>query len=116
MKPELNRVDLTKLSRYNVDKICPCQVKCKEGVSFTTYNDGVIVCRNSARLFLYELMRELDDGKSAVWTEEDEKIFIDHVKEHGNYRGMYRVLAEMLGKTYQQCKTKGRLLKEKGLI
>lgn len=84
----------------------------------TTNNDGLIFCATDARHHMYELIRILDDGGAyTTWSKTDEKFIIDLVEKRGGMiKGINREIAEALGKSYGQAKSKTRRMKKAGLI
>lgn len=120
MIPVMQRINLQELSDRK--KVCKCKTACDYGVSMTTYNDGFIMCWNDSRKSLYNLINLLETGEDAVpgkytnWTRTDEEFIISLVEKKGMFRGINRVIAESLGKTYQQAKSKTRNMKKQGKI
>lgn len=122
LKPVIHRMKLKDFPTVQRKKICGCNTPCEDGISMTTYNDGLIMCWNDGRRFLYSLINVLEkseEGKAVKytsWTASDEEFIVSLVKEKGMFRGINRVIAESLGKTYTQAKTKTRNLKRQGKI
>lgn len=116
MRPFISVVDLTALSVARRKRICECKSQCEKGITLSTHNDGLIMCWNDARKTLYDLNSQMNEGAYTTWTDKDEELLIEHYKTHGNYRGIQRVLADMLGKSQSQVKSKvTRLRKHKRL-
>lgn len=115
MKPILFKVDLESLPKQQQAKICVCKTPCNKGVSITSYNDGFIICWNDARKLLYEMIHTLDEEKTTSWTKEDEEFVIKYYS-NGVYYRINNEIAEHLGKTYQQVKSKVRNLRKAGRI
>jgi len=116
LKPYIAVVDLTELPRATRRKICECEKMCDEGISITTRKDGMIMCKNDARKFLYSLIQVLDENMRTTWTDDDTEYLIRHIKEHGTYYGYIPELAIKLGKSYKQVKSKISRLRKKGMI
>lgn len=116
MKPFIEKVDLNKYSRKWKKRLCECKVQCQTGVSVTIVDQGFIMCDGDARRSLYELIEILDAERKTVWTESDEAFIIQHYEEKGMYIGFNNYIAETLGKTYSQVKSKTRRMKEKGML
>ncbi|MBT2718293.1 hypothetical protein [Bacillus sp. ISL-57] len=115
MKPILHKIDLKSLPKQQRAKICVCKTHCTKGVSITSYNDGFIICWNDARKLLYEMIHTLDEEKTTSWTKEDEEFVIKYYA-NGVYYRINNEIAEHLGKTYQQVKSKVRNLRKAGRI
>lgn len=116
MKPVINKVNLTQLSKKQREKICECSEACDDGISLTTYNDGVIMCLGDARRHYYELNVAIGGNHYASWTESDERYIIELVRKKGTYRGINGDIAAALGKTYQQVRNKRGHMKKAGLL
>lgn len=114
MKPILHKIDLKGFPTAQRNRICLCRNKCGVGVSFTTYNDGFIMCWNDARRLLYDLIGTLDEEQATSWSIDDVEYIKGVYKERGMYRGFNRDIANVLGKTYTQVKSKTRRMKENG--
>lgn len=114
MKPTLHKVDLKEFPTAQRNKICNCSNKCGVGVSLTTYNDGFIMCWNDARRLLYDLIGTLDQERATSWSLDDVEYVKSVYKERGIYRGFNRDIANVLGKTYAQVKSKTRRMKANG--
>jgi hypothetical protein len=115
VKPILHKIDLKNLPKQQQAKICVCKAPCKKGVSITSYNDGFIICWNDARKLLYEMIHTLDEKNSTSWTKEDEEFVVNYFS-NGSYYGITNEIAEHLGKSYQQVKSKIAQLRRAGKI
>ncbi|WP_152534786.1 hypothetical protein [Bacillus cihuensis] len=74
-----------------------------------------MMCWNDARKTLYEMIGTLDEDTRTTWTKADEQFVINHYA-NGSYYGINTEIADQLGKTYTQVKSKVRQLQKKGLI
>lgn len=116
MRPFLQKIEFKNLTEREIKRICPCKKKCEGGLSLTTHNDGFIICDQDARGHMYDLIRELDNISGTNWVKADIDYLINHYKKNGVYRGINTDIAEALGKTYPQVKSKARALRKKGLL
>lgn len=124
MKPIVSKIELKDLSISYQKKVCTHKPPCKEVVTFTTFNDGMLICEKDARSFGYEILGSLNairkNGESYTpykeWTVEEEKTLIQLLEEKGIKHGVYREIAEAMNRTRDQVKSKVSLLRKRGLV
>jgi hypothetical protein len=116
MKPFLSKVNLKDLPTYSRKKICSHDVPCETAITFTTFNDGIIICERDARETMYNLMQTLDAHNNTTWTDSDEAFLLDHYKDKGMYHGFYNYVADSLGKSRDQVKSKIKRMRKKGQL
>jgi hypothetical protein len=116
VKPYISKADLSPLPLSQRRKICSCKIPCETGVTLTTFNDGFLLCWNDARKMLYEFISVLDEERRTTWTEKDEEYVIEHYKVNGVYHGINTRIAEALGKSQHQVKSKVARLRKRGRI
>ena len=124
MKPIVSKIELKDLSSVYQKKVCSHKPVCKEVITFTTFNDGMMMCDKDARSFGYEVLASLKairkKGDSynpyKEWTVEEEKTLIQLLEEKGIYHGVYREIAEAMNRTRDQVKWKSASLRKRGLV
>lgn len=124
MKPIVNKVLLNDISPHNAKKLCKHKPLCQEIITITTHNDGMMLCEKDARSFGYEILASLKairkNGESYTpfkeWTVEEEKTLIQLIEEKGIKYGIYREIAEAMGRTRDQVKWKAQSLRKRGII
>jgi hypothetical protein len=99
--------------------LCKHKDKCNEVLTILRGEDYVQMCEKGAAEYALAILAELDivDGSNySGWTEAQEKIMVDYLKEHGVQYGGYAKIAKLTGKTTAQVKSKAKRLRQKGVI
>jgi len=128
--PYISKGDLTKLGPKRQSKICGCNPKCKEFYTFSIDVEDFILCATDSRQFAFEVLESLGVVTSKLafphslfgWTTEQERFIKEFLNDNSAYYngkvkyGTYSLIAEMLGKTRGQVKSKIQHMQKEGKL